>query len=82
MDCRITLRQNETFLDMLAQCRQAHEKVAMLLDAGGLSRAGGFIKNIHLEGPSPFLEMENGEKIEIANIIAVNGVFASGYSEC
>jgi hypothetical protein len=82
MDCRITLRENETFVEMLSHCHQAHEKVAMLLDVDGLSRAEGFIQNIDPNGPSPTIEMEDGQKIEIATISAVNGIFASGYSEC
>jgi hypothetical protein len=82
MDCRITLQNNESFLGLLSQCRQGHEKVAMLLDDGGLSRAEGFIKTINTNVPSPYIEMESGQKIEIATISAVNGIFASGYSEC
>lgn len=82
MDCRVTLQNNESFLGMLSQCRQAHEKVAMLLDVDGLSRAEGFIKTINTEAPSPYIEMENGQKIDIATISAVNGIFATGYAEC
>jgi hypothetical protein len=82
MDCRITLQSDETFLGLLSQCQQAHEKVAMLLDIDGLTRAEGFIKTINSEAPSPYIEMESGQKIAIATISAVNGIFAPGYAEC
>jgi hypothetical protein len=82
MDCRITLGKSETFLEMLTLCLKEKKKASMLLDQEGLSRADGLIRSIHADGTPPYLELENGQRIEIGSIAAVNGIFAEPYSEC
>lgn len=82
MDSRKTLVSNGTFIEMLASCKDRNEKVAMLVDHEGITRAGGFVKEIVTNIPAPYIEMDNGDKILLTSIIAVNGVFVSSYSEC
>lgn len=82
MDCRLTLNEHETFLAMLTTCFQEKWEVALLVDDGGLTRAGGHIQCLHNNGASSYIELENGQKIAVSSIIAVNGVFASAYAEC
>jgi hypothetical protein len=82
MDSRKTLGKNETFLDILMLCMKEKQKVNMLLDNNGLSRIDGLIKTISPPAEPSTVELEGGQKIEIRNIVAVNGIFSEPYSEC
>ncbi|MBL7738925.1 MAG: hypothetical protein JNK14_06870 [Chitinophagaceae bacterium] len=82
MDSRNTLKCNATFIDILSNCMEAKTKVAMLLDNNGLIRAEGLIKSIDLIAEKPYMEMQDGLKIALETITAVNGIFAASYSEC
>jgi len=82
MDCRVTLGKDETFAAMLHTCMQAKQKVAMLLDQDGLTRAEGHIRCLELDAPQPYIELENGQKISCSSIVAVNGIFLDAYSGC
>lgn len=82
MDCRLTIGETETFRGMLIRCMEAGQQADMILDDNGLTRAAGKIKSVYDENGSSFLEMEDGRKIEINSVVAVNGVFASAYSGC
>lgn len=82
MDCRLTLNEHETFLAMLTTCFRENREVALLVDDGGLTRAGGHIQNLHRNDDDSYIELENGQKIAVGKIVAVNGVFAAAYAEC
>ena len=82
MDCRVTLRKNENFLETLYNSLSSGGKVNLLFDEGGISRAEGFIKSIHIDAPDPYIELENEIKINLKTIIAVNGIFLQEYGEC
>ena len=82
MDCRITLGADETFLDLLVTSLKKQEKVFLLIDEEGISRKEGFLREVHAKGPNPFIEMEDGTTVALQAIIAVNGIFLPGYSEC
>jgi short-subunit dehydrogenase involved in D-alanine esterification of teichoic acids len=82
MDCRVTLRKNENFLETLYNSLSSGGKVNLLLDEGGINRAEGFIKSIHIDVPDPYTELENEIKINLKTIIAVNGIFLQEYGEC
>jgi hypothetical protein len=82
MDIRNTLSANETFLQMLTDCKEHKIKVAMILDAEGMVREEGWIKDIHPEATPPYLELESGATVLLKTVIAVNGVFSPAYSEC
>lgn len=82
MDSRLTIGETETFRGMLTQCMEAGQRVDMILDDNGLTRAAGQIRSVYDEDGLSFLEMEDGQKIGISSVIAVNGVFASAYSGC
>lgn len=75
MNNRTTLSINETFLEILLNCKEQKTTAAMLLDVKGLIRAEGLIKAIYLDVPKPYLELESGIKIIIKTIRAVNGFF-------
>ena len=82
MDCRVTLRKNENFLETLYNSLSSGGKVNLLFDEGGISRAEGFIKSIHIDVPDPYIELVNEIKINLKTIIAVNGIFLQEYGEC
>jgi hypothetical protein len=83
MDCRITLSEKETFLELLKACYHSKKKVHLLVDNEGITREEGFIVNINDSSvSSEFIEMDNGEKILVRKIIAVNGVFLPEFGEC
>ena len=82
MDARGTLKVNETFAEILRTCFATGEKVSMIIDDAGLSRIEDTIKELQLESASPHVELQNGSKIDLKNIVAVNGIFSPAYSEC
>lgn len=82
MDCRQTLRENETFLKILQASHQEKQKLNLIIDENGMSRREGFIKLINTNTALPFIELEDGTKIEMRSIIAVNGIFLPEYGEC
>ena len=82
MDCRLTIGENETFRGILTECMASGERVDMILDENGLDRASGRVKSVFDEDGRGFLEMEDGRKIGINTVVAVNGVFAAAYAGC
>ncbi len=82
MDCRLTLHASETFLELLRAANQSGQKVYLLIDDTGISRTEGFVSEIHTNTSSPVIELDNGTTVELAKIVAVNGIFRPEYSEC
>jgi hypothetical protein len=83
VDCRVTLNENETFLELLKVYYHSKEKVHLLVDDEGITREEGFIMNMD-DGniSSEYIEMDSGIKIPVKKIVAVNGVFLSQFGEC
>lgn len=82
MDTRKTLSENETFLKLIQDIFNARGKVSLLVDDNGITRAEGFINEIHTDEEPPYIELDNALKIAVKTIIAVNGTFLPDYSEC
>lgn len=83
MDCRVTLNENETFLELLKAFYQSKEKVHLLVDSDGITREEGFIMNVSDRIPSSeHIKMDNGLEIPVKKIIAVNGVFLPEFGGC
>ncbi|MBO9684843.1 MAG: hypothetical protein J7502_19595 [Flavisolibacter sp.] len=83
MNCRVTLNENETFLELLKAFYHSKEKVHLLMDSNGIAREEGFIMNVNDSSPSSeSIKMDNGLEIPVKNIIAVNGVFLPEFGEC
>jgi hypothetical protein len=53
-----------------------------LLDENGLVHVEGIVKTISTDSSSKMLELQNGRKIDIKLIVAVNGFFLPEYTEC
>ena len=81
-DIRETLPAKGSFYDMVLSLWQKKETANILYDDNGLTRANGYIKYLNEQNESTYLELDNGVQININLIVAVNGIFASDYSEC
>ncbi|HEV7331722.1 MAG TPA: hypothetical protein VGN63_11850 [Flavisolibacter sp.] len=82
MDCRITLGAKETFEKLLNSAYHAGEKVNLLVDDNGLTRAEGFIQQMKKSDTSLVIELDNGMILPVGKIVAVNGIFLPAYGEC
>ena len=82
MDSRLTLGVNDTFLESLYTAYRLSEKIHLLIDDNGITRAEGIVKKISVDIPTPFIELENNIKINLESIVALNGVFRPEYGEC
>lgn len=76
MNIRTAPSINETFLEILINCKERKKNAALLLDAKGMIRAEGLIRAIYLDVPKPYLELESGIKVILKTIRAVNGFFS------
>jgi hypothetical protein len=81
-DVRETLPVKGNFYDVIYSLFEKNETANILYDDHGITRANGKIKEVSERNDAPFFVLENGLKINIHSIIAVNGIFASDYSEC
>jgi hypothetical protein len=82
MDLRTTLSINESFLAMLTDCKNRGAKAEMILDVEGLVRVEGLINELYPDASTPYLELQNGTKVLVNTIVALNGVFLPEFSEC
>jgi hypothetical protein len=84
MDQRDTFKDARELLYIIEGLFKKKEKAALIVDREGLVRMAGLIVNvdhkdtigqtvIHIDGPDCFL---------LDQVIAVNGIFRSDYSEC
>lgn len=80
MNIRTTSSVNETFLEILINCKERKINASMFLDAKGMIRAEGLIRAIYLDVPKPYLELESGMKVIIKTIRVVNGYSLLSYS--
>lgn len=82
MDCRLTIGESESFREMLTECMTKKEKVEMIYDRDGLTRAGGTVDRLYTDNGKEYIQLSAGETIALAEIVAVNGVFAAAYAGC
>ena len=82
MDCRDTLGSGDSFNTILRNCANTSQKVAMVLDVDGLTRAEGFIQAVELDTANPYIALNDGRRISCNSIVAINGIFLDQYSQC
>jgi len=82
MDCRVTIAENESFRGMVLDCLRNHQRAEMIYDHNGLTRAGGMVVSVTGEGKAEMVTLDSGETVAMAEIVAVNGVFADDYAGC
>ena len=81
-DIRETLPAKGNFYEIILSLYEKKEPANIMYDDNGLTRTNGYIKKLSERTECPCLELDNGLQININSIIAVNGIFASDYSEC
>lgn len=81
-DVRQTIGVNASFLPIVQELFESGNKAALLYEDNGVTRANGFITALFEKDGNHFIRL--GEQLEIAvkDIYAINGTFASDYSEC
>lgn len=81
-DIRETLSVAEDFYSIILSLYEKKEPVNILFDDNGITRASGNIVELSEQNKIAFLVLDNGTRISINSIVAVNGTFAPDYSEC
>jgi apolipoprotein N-acyltransferase len=84
MDIRDTIVTAESFFPILLQHFKSHNKVSLLIDKDGITRAEGYITNIESKDNvlNSIITLSDQTIFQIKDLIAVNGLFKSDYSEC
>lgn len=85
MDQRQTFGTSEELKAILANPGQSPAKVSLLLDRDGLTRLEGTIESMDENNPYPEILINTGNqtiRVYLREIIAVNGIFRSDYTEC
>ena len=73
---------HETLLQMLEEIKATGCKASLFVDDQGLSSEEGTVQNITGEGLDKILHLDNGKAIPLRKIMAVNGLFLTGFSTC
>ena len=81
-DIRETLPAKSSFHDIILSLYQKEDLANILYDDNGLTRANGYIKYLNQQNEFPYMMLDNEVQVDINSIVAVNGIFASDYSEC
>jgi hypothetical protein len=84
MDQRQVFETNEELLVILENLHAQKQNASFLVDSEGLSRLEGLITAINKKAKNDhtLLTLEGGRQLELRQVVAVNGVFRSDYSEC
>jgi hypothetical protein len=84
MDQRQVFNNSQEFLVFLEGLHSRKEKASLLVDDGGLSRWEGLITAIEVKENKELsiLTFNNDQQAALQQILAVNGIFRSDYSEC
>lgn len=84
MDTRQTFETLNELASIIFQFHERKEKISLLLDRDGLTRMQGIISSIdHDDDVSrTTVKLDDGNVILLKEVIAVNGIFRSDYSEC
>lgn len=82
MDERCTLPVGGEFTEIIKEVISGKKHADLIIDTNGLERASGLIMKIdETTNPSEIL-LDNGQRIAIPTIVAINGLFKSDYSCC
>ncbi len=81
-DSRQTIATNASFYDLVKELFEKKQKIAVLYDDNGLTRANGMIDSLYEKDSYQWLKLDNGTEIRIDQLRAVNGTFSSDFSTC
>lgn len=73
---------NEVLLQQLTELQQTGAPAALFVDQQGLDNENGIITRITGVGEDAVVEMDGDRQFPISTIMAVNGLFRTGFSTC
>ena len=82
IDSRETLPVNGNFYQQVVKCFEQKIHAAILYEDSGVTRANGMITAVFEKDGKQWMQLDNQLDIIIADLYALNGTFASDYSEC
>jgi hypothetical protein len=84
MDQRDTFQNLSQLHSIVSGLFTEKQKASLLIDSNGLTRVEGEITFIEQQGDpaKTVITIDNVDQINLSQIIAVNGLFRSDYSEC
>lgn len=82
MDNRQTIDVNGSFYQQVKELFEKKQKIAVLYDDNGTTRANGMIASMFEKDGVQWMKLDDGTEIPIDKLQAVNGVFSSDYSTC
>ncbi|MEJ7677047.1 MAG: hypothetical protein WKG06_37265 [Segetibacter sp.] len=84
MDQRTTFDSAKSLLSTLSNLHQLKEQVSLLIDLEGFTRLEGRIIRIEEQQPleKTLIKVNDADAFLLEQVIAVNGIFHSDYSEC
>lgn len=84
MDRRITFKDDKQLLSIFLDLEKQQQQASLLIDDEGLTRIEGNVNRIEQAenwGKTKII-IDSNEPIDLAQVIAVNGLFRDDYSEC
>jgi hypothetical protein len=84
MDQRQTFKDSDQLFSFISQIFQLQQHASLLIDKDGLERVEGVITSIdpHIDVNETTIMIDDITPVLIKEIIGVNGLFRSDYSEC
>jgi hypothetical protein len=84
MDQRQTFDNSKELLSLVKSISDQKLKASLLIDKIGLTRVEGFITSINasVDIANTTIIIDGSDTILLKEIIGINGVFRSDYSEC
>ncbi|RYG05384.1 MAG: hypothetical protein EOO02_03930 [Chitinophagaceae bacterium] len=81
-DKRETLPVNATFFKTISELFEKKQKAGILYEDNGVTRANGMLTSFFEKDGKYWFTLDDQPAIELSKLYAVNGIFASDYSEC
>jgi len=81
-DTRKTLPVNGNFYQLVVETFEQQVTAGILYEDNGVTRANGIITAVFEKDGRHWMQLDNLLDIPINSLYALNGVFASDYSEC
>lgn len=84
MDQRQTFADAKELLSIVSSIADQQLKASLLVDKAGLTRLEGFITSIKNSNDTAIssITVDDKDVVLLKDVIGVNGVFRSDYSEC
>lgn len=81
-DTRQTIPPGGSFLKQVQELFEQKVKAGILYEDHGVTRANGMITALFEKDGKQWMRLDDSLEVAIDSLYAVNGIFASDYSEC